>query len=151
VIISGLAARSGLRVRGVWVPHRGRRTGTVSIVKWRLWKAAAHMVRSNRRRRASRPEPAVALTQDPGRVLILGLDRRGSALLSIPAARLRQLSPPQAAPSLGGRRRASWTSGASPGTSAVTCSSATTRTTTTSSMPPSATMALARTRVVGVD
>jgi dolichol-phosphate mannosyltransferase len=41
VIISGLAARRGLRVREVWVPHRGRRTGTVSIVKWRLWKAAA--------------------------------------------------------------------------------------------------------------
>jgi dolichol-phosphate mannosyltransferase len=41
VIISGLAARSGLRVHEVWVPHRGRRTGTVSIVKWRLWKAAA--------------------------------------------------------------------------------------------------------------
>ena len=41
VIISGLAARSGLRVREEWVPHRGRRTGTVSIVKWRLWKAAA--------------------------------------------------------------------------------------------------------------
>ncbi len=36
-------------------------------------------------------------------------------------------------------RRASWTSGASRGTSAVTCSSATTRTTTTSSMPRSAT------------
>ena len=41
VIVSGLAARRGLRVREVWVPHRGRRTGTVSIVKWRLWKAAA--------------------------------------------------------------------------------------------------------------
>ena len=41
VIISGLAAREGLRVREVWVPHRGRRTGTVSIVKWRLWRAAA--------------------------------------------------------------------------------------------------------------
>jgi dolichol-phosphate mannosyltransferase len=40
VIISGLAARSGLRVREVWVPHRGRRTGAVSIVKWRLWRAA---------------------------------------------------------------------------------------------------------------
>jgi len=25
----------------VWVPHRGRRAGVVSIVKWRLWKAAA--------------------------------------------------------------------------------------------------------------
>jgi glycosyltransferase involved in cell wall biosynthesis len=41
VIMSGLAARDRLRVREVWVPHRGRRTGTVSIVKWRLWKAAA--------------------------------------------------------------------------------------------------------------
>jgi glycosyltransferase involved in cell wall biosynthesis len=40
VIISGLAAWRGLRVREVRVPHRGRRTGTVSIVKWRLWKAA---------------------------------------------------------------------------------------------------------------
>ena len=41
VIISGLAARGGLRVHEGWVPHRGRRTGTASIVKWRLWKAAA--------------------------------------------------------------------------------------------------------------
>jgi dolichol-phosphate mannosyltransferase len=40
MIISGLAARRGLRVREVLVPHRGRRTGAVSIVKWRLWKAA---------------------------------------------------------------------------------------------------------------
>ena len=40
VIISGLAARSGLRVREVWVPHRGRRTVTGSIVRWHLWKAA---------------------------------------------------------------------------------------------------------------
>ena len=41
VIMSGLACRDRLRVREVWVPHRGRRTGTVSIVKWRLWKVAA--------------------------------------------------------------------------------------------------------------
>jgi len=40
VIISGLAARRGLRAREIEVPHRGRRTGTVSIVRWRLWKAA---------------------------------------------------------------------------------------------------------------
>jgi len=40
VIISGLAARQGLRVLEVSVPHSGRRTGTVSIVKWRLWKSA---------------------------------------------------------------------------------------------------------------
>jgi glycosyltransferase involved in cell wall biosynthesis len=41
VIMSGLAARDRLRVHEMWVPHRGRRTGAVSIVKWRLWKAAA--------------------------------------------------------------------------------------------------------------
>ena len=41
MIISGLAARRGLRVREVLVPHRGRRTGAVSIIKWRLWKGAA--------------------------------------------------------------------------------------------------------------
>lgn len=41
VIMSGLACRDRLRVRELWVPHRGRRAGTVSIVKWRLWKAAA--------------------------------------------------------------------------------------------------------------
>jgi glycosyltransferase involved in cell wall biosynthesis len=41
VIMSGLACRDRLRVRELWVPHRGRRTGTASIVKWRLWKAAA--------------------------------------------------------------------------------------------------------------
>jgi glycosyltransferase involved in cell wall biosynthesis len=40
VIVSGLAAGSGLRVREVLVPHRGRRTGTGSIVRWRLWQAA---------------------------------------------------------------------------------------------------------------
>jgi dolichol-phosphate mannosyltransferase len=39
-IISGLAARSGLRVREVAVPHHGRRTGTGSIVRGHLWKAA---------------------------------------------------------------------------------------------------------------
>ena len=43
--ISGLAARDGLRVHEVSVPHRGRRTGAVSIVKWRLWKAAARAFR----------------------------------------------------------------------------------------------------------
>jgi len=40
VIISGLAAQRGLRVREIGVPHRGRRTGTVSIVRWRLWRSA---------------------------------------------------------------------------------------------------------------
>jgi glycosyltransferase involved in cell wall biosynthesis len=44
VIISELAARSGLRVREVLVPHRGRRARTRSIVRWLLWKAAVHAV-----------------------------------------------------------------------------------------------------------
>ncbi|MEN6626055.1 MAG: glycosyltransferase family 2 protein [Candidatus Sumerlaeia bacterium] len=41
VIISGLCARRGCRIDNAVVPHRGRRTGSVSIVKWKLWKSAA--------------------------------------------------------------------------------------------------------------
>lgn len=40
VIISGAFAQAGLRICNLPVPHEGRRTGAVSIVKWRLWKAA---------------------------------------------------------------------------------------------------------------
>lgn len=40
VIISGAFARAKARILNVPVPHRGRRTGSVSIVKWRLWRAA---------------------------------------------------------------------------------------------------------------
>jgi glycosyltransferase involved in cell wall biosynthesis len=40
VVISGLAARKGLRVREIWVGHRDRTTGTVSVVKSQLWRAA---------------------------------------------------------------------------------------------------------------
>jgi dolichol-phosphate mannosyltransferase len=41
VIISGTLARAGVRICNLPVPHEGRRTGTVSIVKWKLWKSAA--------------------------------------------------------------------------------------------------------------
>ena len=40
VIISGAIARAGLRICNLAVPFQPRRTGTVSIVKWKLWKAA---------------------------------------------------------------------------------------------------------------
>lgn len=40
VILAGLAVRYGLRVVEVPVPHRPRRTGTSSIVRWRMWSAA---------------------------------------------------------------------------------------------------------------
>ena len=40
VIISGALALAGLRIWNEPVEHRGRRTGRVSIVKWKLWKAA---------------------------------------------------------------------------------------------------------------
>jgi glycosyltransferase involved in cell wall biosynthesis len=40
VIISGTLARSGARICNRPVPHEGRRTGTASIVKWKLWKSA---------------------------------------------------------------------------------------------------------------
>ncbi len=40
VIISGALTASGARILNVPVPHEGRKTGSVSIVKWKLWKAA---------------------------------------------------------------------------------------------------------------
>lgn len=41
VIISGAFSRRGARITNIPVPYRARKTGTVSIVKWKLWKAAA--------------------------------------------------------------------------------------------------------------
>lgn len=40
VIISGTVAKARLRIDNQLVPHEGRKTGAVSIVKWKLWKAA---------------------------------------------------------------------------------------------------------------
>jgi len=40
VTISGGIALAGLRVLNVPVEHQHRRTGSVSIVRWRLWKSA---------------------------------------------------------------------------------------------------------------
>ena len=40
VVISGVIARSHLRIINIPIPHESRRTGRVSIVKWRLWHAA---------------------------------------------------------------------------------------------------------------
>lgn len=40
VILSGLAVRKKLRIHQCWVPHLGRKTGTVSIMRLKLWKAA---------------------------------------------------------------------------------------------------------------
>lgn len=40
VIISGALSKAGLRIYEHPVPHEDRRTGTVSIVKWKLWKSA---------------------------------------------------------------------------------------------------------------
>ncbi len=40
VIISGTLARAGVRIYNHPVPHLQRRTGSVSIVKWKLWKSA---------------------------------------------------------------------------------------------------------------
>ena len=40
VIIAGAFAKARLRIANLAVPHENRRTGTVSIVKWKLWKIA---------------------------------------------------------------------------------------------------------------
>ncbi len=44
VIIAGAFARAKRRMANLPVPHEGRRTGAVSIVKWKLWKAACRAV-----------------------------------------------------------------------------------------------------------
>ncbi len=41
ILISGVLTASHQPLKNFPVPHEGRRTGQVSIVKWRLWKAAA--------------------------------------------------------------------------------------------------------------
>jgi dolichol-phosphate mannosyltransferase len=45
VIIAGAFARAGLRIANVPIPHESRKTGTVSIMKWKLWKAAGRAFR----------------------------------------------------------------------------------------------------------
>ncbi len=40
VIISGALAKAPVRIYNLPIPHESRRTGSVSIVKWKLWKAA---------------------------------------------------------------------------------------------------------------
>jgi glycosyltransferase involved in cell wall biosynthesis len=41
IIVSGLLIQGGAHILNLPVPHEGRKTGMVSIVAWRLWKAAA--------------------------------------------------------------------------------------------------------------
>lgn len=40
VIISGALAFSQVSILNIPVPHEGRKTGSVSIIKWKLWKSA---------------------------------------------------------------------------------------------------------------
>jgi glycosyltransferase involved in cell wall biosynthesis len=40
IIISGALAAAGVSIYNHPVPHEGRRTGSVSIVRWKLWKAS---------------------------------------------------------------------------------------------------------------
>jgi glycosyltransferase involved in cell wall biosynthesis len=40
VLLSGLASRHRLRIFTCYVPHQGRRSGQVSLVKWKLWQSA---------------------------------------------------------------------------------------------------------------
>jgi glycosyltransferase involved in cell wall biosynthesis len=41
IIISGILSLERARVFNLSIPHNGRKTGTSSLVKWRLWKFAA--------------------------------------------------------------------------------------------------------------
>jgi glycosyltransferase involved in cell wall biosynthesis len=40
ILIAGVLAREKRRILNLPVPHQGRRTGTVSIMKWKLWRMA---------------------------------------------------------------------------------------------------------------
>jgi glycosyltransferase involved in cell wall biosynthesis len=60
VIISGAFAKAGLRLCNLPVPHEGRRTGSVSIVKWKLWKAAFRSFRQTLRCR-----PTIVISDSP--------------------------------------------------------------------------------------
>lgn len=52
VIISGALARAKLRIHNEPIPHEGRKTGTISIVKWKLWRAAIRSFGQTLRHRA---------------------------------------------------------------------------------------------------
>jgi hypothetical protein len=41
VAIACLSARAGLRILNLPVEYHSRRTGSASLVRWRMWKAAA--------------------------------------------------------------------------------------------------------------
>ena len=65
VIISGAIARAGLRIGNFPIPHEQRRTGTVSIVKWKLWKS---VMRAFLQTLGCRPQVSwTADSQRPGR------------------------------------------------------------------------------------
>lgn len=56
VIISGVFARWGCRILNVPVPHSGRRTGRVSLMRWKMWRAAFRAARQTLACRPSRSE-----------------------------------------------------------------------------------------------
>ena len=62
VIISGALAKAKARIYNQPVPHEGRRTGSVSIVKWKLWTAAFKSFRQTLRCRPVITLPESAAT-----------------------------------------------------------------------------------------
>ena len=57
VIVSGFACRRKLRILEIPVPHHERRTGVVSVRKWKLLKAAAKSLAQTLRFAMTRPRP----------------------------------------------------------------------------------------------
>ncbi|HJV35449.1 hypothetical protein, partial [Geomonas sp.] len=55
VLISGVLVGEGARIYNQCVPHEGRRTGAVSIVRWKLWKAALKSFMQSIRFKLSKP------------------------------------------------------------------------------------------------
>jgi len=79
VIISGALCRAGVRIANHPVPHECRRTGSVSIVKWKLWKSA---LRSFWQTLCCRPriagQPAREISSPPLRRIEPGRTRRAA-------------------------------------------------------------------------
>lgn len=64
VIISGVLTRARLRILNLPVPHKGRRTGKATIVKWRLWRAAFRSFVETLRLRSTVAEVAAILRKE---------------------------------------------------------------------------------------
>ena len=87
LIISGTFRAARLRIANESVPHEGRRTGQVSIMKWKLWKAAGRALLANLvvppDPQTRRRQPAVQPRRLKARYLRKGMNMKNSGRIVI--------------------------------------------------------------------